>query len=122
MSEHDVAPRLKDCPKCQAAAYLLSPVQDLPVDKAVYGCTACGTSFRADGSLFVSTTEALKDVFSGATGGKSLLEHLQTLSGQKFSPALHAMLTASALEYGVQMWFDGLKQGLLLGAIKSGAK
>lgn len=104
-----------DCPRCKGAAVLLTPLKSVDKRAAVYGCNACGFSFRADGGAFLEDASQLRDVFRGATmANKTLLE---LLKGERLNAATRAMMSAQLLEYGVQMWFDGLKQGLLLGAI-----
>ncbi|MCJ7520848.1 MAG: hypothetical protein MUP21_01275 [Dehalococcoidia bacterium] len=114
------ASQRKACPKCSAVASLLSPTKHVEVTAAVYSCSACAFVFRADGAAYLENTNALRDYFRGASlGNKTLME---SLGGEKVNAATKAVLTAQLLEYGTQMWFDGLKQGLLLGAIQAEKK
>ncbi|NDC22623.1 MAG: hypothetical protein EBZ49_00610 [Proteobacteria bacterium] len=106
-----------DCPQCKSVAINITPLKNHDRSIAVYACQACGFAFKSDGGAFVSDSEKLKDVFRGATLGQKTL--VESLGGENLNAATKALLTARLLEYGTQMWFDGLKQGLLLGAIKS---
>lgn len=104
------------CPQCKGTSRLLSPLKELPEGMAVYACSACSYTHKADGGAYVGDTEQLHDVFQAATLGKQTLD--KTLGGENLNPATKAFLQAQIMEYGVQMWFDGLKQGLLLGAVQ----
>lgn len=106
----------KKCPKCGGSAGLLVPLKAANEEIAVYGCTACGHTFNHEGKAFIDGPSHLRDVFRGATMGQETMAHM--LKGEKFNPATKALLQAQVIEYGLQMWFDGLKQGLLLGAIR----
>jgi predicted nucleic-acid-binding Zn-ribbon protein len=111
-------PKLRECPKCRTPAFLMNPIQAKTKAKiVVYGCKACGFTFTESGEAYVSTTDGLKDVFRGASLGSSTLK--EALQGETLSPASKALFHALILEYGSQMWFDGLKQGLLLGATQN---
>jgi hypothetical protein len=103
------------CPKCQSEAHELTPIQIKAEQMSVFGCPGCGFTFTKDGIAFVRDGEKLRDTFRGAT----LIDITLTgvLSGEKLNPATKAMLNTRLMEYGLQMWFDGLKQGLLMGAI-----
>jgi predicted RNA-binding Zn-ribbon protein involved in translation (DUF1610 family) len=114
------AARTADCPKCKGSAGLIVPLKKVDKRMAVYGCSACGFSFKADGGAFVKDAEQLRDVFRGATLADQTLT--EALGGEKLNPATRAVLTAQLLEYGMQMYFDGLKQGLLLGTIRTEGK
>lgn len=105
---------MKDCPKCQAVAYPLSPVKDAA--PKLFACSACGHAFDASGRAYIDDVAELNDHFRGATLGKKTL--VEMLAGEKLNPATKSLMTAQLLEYGTQMWFDGLKQGLLLGAMQ----
>jgi len=111
------AAKNKDCPKCEGAASLLSPLKLTDESMAVYGCMACGHTFRSDGGAYLDNAAELRDYFRGATLGQKTL--IESLGGEKLNPASKAVLTAMILEYGTQMWFDGLKQGLLLGTVQA---
>jgi len=113
----DHAEKTQVCQKCQGTAVLLTPLKVVDKRVAVYGCQACGFSFTGEGRAFIETTSQLRDVFRGATlTNATLTASMQTA---KLSPAAKALLQAQLLEYGVQMWYDGLKQGLLLGALQT---
>jgi len=84
---------------------------------ATYACKACGLASTIDGGAFVKDAKELKDYFRGGTlGHKTLTE---ALAGEKLNPATKILLQAKIVEYGVQMWFDGLRQGLVMGAVSS---
>jgi transcription elongation factor Elf1 len=105
-----------NCPKCGSAAQNITPVKQNPLKITAYGCPVCGHAFDGSGKPIVSNTKQLADVFKAATESQKTL---QEVFGQtKLDPATRVALTAKLLEYGVQMWFDGLKQGLLLTAIQ----
>ncbi len=106
----------KDCPQCGGVATDITPLKTKDARIAVFGCRACGYAFKENGGAFVENPEQLRDVFRGATLGKQTL--LETMAGEKLNPATQAVLAARLMEYGLQMWMDGLKQGVLLGAIK----
>jgi hypothetical protein len=108
-----------DCPKCKGAAINITPLKNHDRSIAVFACQnrKCGFAFKADGGEFVEDTERLRDIFRGATLSQRALA--ETLGGETMNPATKALLTARLLEYGTQMWFDGLKQGLVLGAAKA---
>jgi hypothetical protein len=119
-SPHEGANQRKICPKCEGVASLLSPVKHVEISAAVYACAACAHVFRADGAEYLEDTKALRDHFRGASLANKTL--IASLGGEKVNAATKAVLTAQLLEYGTQMWFDGLKQGLLLGAIQAEKK
>jgi len=106
---------VKMCPRCRGTAVLVTPTKKL-VDKklVVYHCQACKHTFDHMGNTFVKNTEELKDVFRGATGAQKVLDVV--FKSSKIPPAVKSLFQSQMLEYGVQMWFDGLKQGLLMGA------
>ena len=110
-------PERVNCPKCEAVATNMTPLKNLDRSMAIYGCSACGYAFKADGGEFVENANQLRDVFRGATEGQKTL--LESLNGEKLNPATRNLLTARLIEYGLTMWNDGLKQGILLGTIQS---
>jgi len=106
-----------DCPKCKGVAHLAVPAKIAEQAYPVYGCPACGHAFKENGTAFVDDMSTLKDYFHGATlGNKALTEGLGDM---KLPPAAMVLLQTQIIEYGTSMWFDGLKQGLLLGAINA---
>jgi hypothetical protein len=107
----------RDCPKCQGVGRLTVPEKFAEQAFPVFGCTACGFAFKADGTAFLENTSELRDFFRGATLGNDALT--KGLSGVGLPPAAMALLQTQVLEYGTAMWFDGLKQGILLGAIQA---
>ena len=106
---------MMDCPKCGSVATDITPSKSATSIKA-YGCAACGYAFTGDGRPVVQNNQQLADVFRAATEGQKTL--LDVFSADKLDPATRAVLTTKLLEYGVQMWFDGLKQGILLGTVQ----
>jgi hypothetical protein len=113
----DEAARTADCPKCKGAAGLIVPLKKVDRRMAVYGCSHCGHAFSADGGVYLKDSGELRDIFRGATLVNRTLT--ESILGEKLNPATRAVLTAQLLEYGMQMYFDGLKQGLLLGAVQA---
>ena len=112
----DMANPSAECPQCKGTATLVVPVAKVNRQSAVYGCRACGYTFHADGRVFVDTSQGLHDVFRAATLGKQTL--METMKGEKLNGPTKALFLAQIMEYGVQLYFDGLKQGLLLGAVR----
>lgn len=107
-------PNTKECPRCQGASPLLAPMKITDHRIAVYGCKACGFAFKADGGAYVADTKELKDYFrAGSMANTTLME---AMAGEKLNVATKILLQARLVEYGTQMWFDGLKQGLVMGA------
>jgi len=111
--------RVADCPKCKGVAVDITPLKKKDERIAVYGCQHCGYAFTSDGKAFVKDGEALQDVFRGATEGNKALIDMLMGTGEEVNPATRALLSARMLEYGLTMWYDGLKQGILLGTIQS---
>jgi len=106
------------CPKCGGEAADITPLKVKDARIAVYACYTpkCGYTFKAGGGAFVEGPEQLRDVFRGATLADRALT--ETMAGEKLNPATKALFQARLVEYGLTMWFDGLKQGLLLGAVQ----
>lgn len=113
-ANHGTAAATQTCPRCKGAGRLMLPAR-ATAESAVYGCPACGFAFTATGSQYVDNLKEMKDFFRGATLGQKVVT--EGLKDTELSPAAKALLTAQILEYGTTMWFDGLKQGLLLGAL-----
>lgn len=120
MSEHRV------CPRCNGVAKSVSPVKKpTQAHQIVYGCPACGLCFNHEMKPVLDRPEQLRDIFRGATKGHEtvlgILKAVGSSSGKKTKGNAASMVLAETkmLEYGVQMWFDGLKQGLLLGTIET---
>jgi hypothetical protein len=113
-SQVEIAARTKTCPKCSGTGNLMSPLKEVQTKDAVYHCRACSFVFWHNGNQFIADSKALHDIFRGATLGNAALKEMA--SNSKMNPATEALFTAKIMEYGLQMWFDGLKQGLLLGA------
>lgn len=110
------AARSADCPKCKGLASLIVPLKKVDQALAVYGCSACGFVFESSGKAFLRDVDGLRDVFRGATLAHQTLT--DAFGGSGMNAATRAVLTAQLLEYGMTMYFDGLKQGLLLGTIE----
>ena len=102
------------CPRCEDEAPLMSPLKKTAKRMAVYGCKSCGFSFDADGGAFVANSNELQDIFRAGPQTRRTL--INALLGEKVNPATHAYLSAELTSYGLQFWYDGYKQGLLLGA------
>lgn len=109
---------MRDCPKCKGAAADITPLKKKDQRVSIYACQACGFAFTADGKAFVKDGEALQDVFRGATKGNEALVDMLVGTGEDINPATRALLAARMLEYGVTMWMDGVKQGILLGVMQ----
>lgn len=103
-----------ECPRCKGTAPLMQPMKITDRRNAVYGCKACGFTFKADGGAYVENVKELKDYFHAGT--RAQLTLVEAMAGERLNPATRILLTARLVEYGTQMWFDGLKQGLVLGA------
>lgn len=103
-----------ECPRCKGTAPLLSPMRIMDNRAAVYGCKVCGGAFTADGGAYLENPQQLKDYFRAGTMGNQTL--LEALGGERLNTATKILLQARLVEYGTQMWFDGLKQGLVMGA------
>lgn len=110
-----------DCPKCKGAAVDITPLKKKDTRVAVYACQNCGYAFTADGKAFVKDGEALSDIFRGATQGNQALIDMLAGTGEQMNQATRALLSARMLEYGVTMWMDGVKQGILIG-LKQGSQ
>lgn len=106
--------QVKDCPNCQGAAALITPLKEVDEENAVYGCRACGFAFTASGKAFVQDTDELRDYFQGAELADKTIKG--ALAGEGLSRAAQVLLQAQLVAYGLQMWNDGLKTGLLMGA------
>jgi transcription elongation factor Elf1 len=104
-----------NCPKCGSVATNITPVRG-QTSVQVFGCSVCGHAFDGSGAPIVNNTKQLADVFRAATEGQKTLQ--EVFGVDKMDPATKAVLTTKLLEYGVQMWFDGVKQGILLTTIK----
>jgi hypothetical protein len=104
-----------DCPKCGGALFLAVP-DATAAGQRLYGCKLCFHTCQADGTPFVECDD-LKDVFRAATEGQAVYDKM--LASQHFSPAARAVFQAEIVSYGLQMWQDGFKQGLLMGALKT---
>ena len=113
------------CPRCNGIARLVSPVRNATqVTQVAYGCPACGLAFNNEKKAILDDPTKLRDIFRGATKGhETVLGILKNVGAggekSKGNAAAMALAESKLLEYGVQMWFDGLKQGLLLGTIET---
>lgn len=104
-----------NCSKCGSATTPLAPTHD-SAHKA-FGCMVCGFVSDDTGKPIVKNAKQLSDVFRVATEGDKTLRDVFELN--KMDPATRAAMTARLLEYGNQMWFDGLKQGLFMSAVEA---
>lgn len=111
-----------DCPKCKGASADVTPLKKKDERIAIYACSVCGFAFTADGRAFVKDGEKLQDVFRGATQGNQALVDMLVGTGEDINPATRALLSARMLEYGLTMWMDGVKQGILLGVMQDDYK
>lgn len=112
----------KECPKCNQGATSLSPLKKSNERAVVFLCQnkRCSYTWTVDGGAFVKDTDQLKAVFSAATEARNTLEAV--LFGEKLNPATRALMLAKLTEYGLMMWMDGLKQGLVVGAARDEAR
>lgn len=99
------------CTKCNSETQRIHDVN---------ACMSCGYTFTDDGKSVIQDLKEIADVFRVATEGSKTLKDVFEI--EKMQPAQKAALTAKLVEYGTQMWYDGLKQGLLLGAIQESSK
>lgn len=111
-----------DCPKCKGAAVDITPLKKKDERIAVYGCQKCGYAFTADGKAFVENPEQLQDIFRGATMGNQAVIDMLLGTGEDVNPTTKALLVARMMEYGLQMYFDGVRQGILLGVLQNDFK
>lgn len=103
-----------NCPKCNSVAVNITPIRQQN-KITVFGCQVCGYAFDGSGNPVVSNTKQLADVFRAATEGSKVLQ--EQFKIKDLDPATKAAITANLIEYGVTMWFDGLKQGILLSTV-----
>jgi hypothetical protein len=115
-SEEGLAESLQPCGKCGAPAHLVVPLKVVSKKMAVYGCPACGHTFRYGGAVFLENPDQLRDTFRAATLGQEMF------GDQKMDPSLALMFQARLMEFGTHMFYDGVKQGLLLGALQLSSK
>lgn len=113
---------VKDCPKCQKQALGATPLKTDNPRAVVFMCSngKCGYTFTVDGGAFVQDGAQLRDYFRAMSLGKTTLE--KVLFGEKLNPHTRSLLMAHILEYGVTMWMDGVKTGLLYGAERDAAR
>lgn len=111
----------KDCPQCKAKAVSLSPVKATNERAVVFICTnkKCSHAFKVSGGAFVKDADELTDVFKAGKMANEALDRV--LLGEKVNPSTRALLMANIVEYGMNMWQDGLKTGLVINAIKQEA-
>ena len=104
------------CPKCEVLATGSTPIKTKDARAMVFICPGkkCGYSWTVQGGEFVKDSDDLRDVFKSTTLGQKTLEDV--LFGQTLNPATRALMLARLTEYGLQMWMDGLKTGLVNGA------
>ena len=112
---------MKACTRCQGGLRNISPLKSTN-RVSVYSCVKCGYTFTSEGKAFVADGEALRDVFKGATLGNQAVVDMILGTGEEINAATRALLSARMLEYGLTMWMDGLKQGLLLGVNQDDAR
>lgn len=101
----------KICQKCNGVAADITPLKKKDERIAIYACENCGFAFTADGKAFIKDSESLQQTF--ATPGNQALMDMLIGTGEKLNPATFALLSARMLEYGLTMWMDGYKAGLL---------
>jgi len=100
--------------KCGGETVDINPFgKDDPL-RSIHACQACGLATNSDGSYIIQDTENMNlkkfsDVFHAASGAETII-----YANNFFSKT---MLFAKMVDYGCQMWMDGLKQGLLLGVL-----
>lgn len=106
------------CPQCKGEAVNITPLKEHDRSLAIFCCKkkGCGFTFKADGGAYVKDPNELKDWFSGVIKGNQALTEL--LMGEKLNPATRNLFLARITEYGLQMWNEGFKQGLLVNALQ----
>lgn len=114
IAQRPAADPRKECPKCRGIAPLTVPLKKVPKEIALYSCPACGHAFSESGAAFIDSAEKLRDVFRAVSAGDKALD--EALEGMNLKPAARALLLVLVTEYGLQMWFDGYKTGMLYGA------
>lgn len=111
----------KECPQCKSAGVSISPIKATNDRSVVFVCTSkkCSYTFKASGGAFVKDADALTDIFKLGRDARETLDRV--LLGEKVNPSTKALLIAEIVEYGIGMWQDGLKTGLVISATKQEA-
>lgn len=115
----NVAPRTSSCPKCQGVSFLIAPSHEVPKNIAVYGCKSCGLKSNFEGKAIIASQEDFSNI-SKMT--KLASELVNNNSDENLGFAAKSVLLAEMVSYGMNMWYDGLKQGLLLAAVEESIK
>lgn len=102
---------MKTCPKCNSVAHDVTPLKKKDERIAIYACELCGYAFTSDGKSFIKDAEQLQKTF--ATAGNEGLVDMLMGTKEKVNPATFALLSARMIEYGLTMWMDGYRTGLL---------
>lgn len=107
----------KECPVCGSTAASMSPVKTDNERAVVFVCLnkKCSHTFKVDGGAFVKNEEELKKHFMAGRASDALE---RTLLGERLNPSTRALLMANIIEYGLSMWNDGMKVGLVIGATR----
>lgn len=111
----------KTCPRCESDAVSISPVKATNDRAVVFVCTKkkCSYTFKVSGGAFVEDADDLTDAFKTGRAANDALDKI--LLGEKLNPSTRALLLANIVEYGIGMWQDGLKTGLVINANKQDA-
>jgi len=103
------------CPICGVPATGHTPIKTEDTRAMVFICPSrkCNYAWTVQGGVFVKDADELKDVFRSTALGRQTLEDV--LFGKTLNSATRALMLARLTEYGLQMWMDGLKTGLVNG-------
>ena len=107
------------CARCGGQAYLMRPegLGGVTLPHKIYSCPTCGANTSENGKILLTNIQELKQISTVAAASKKMTEGMPEL--QKLVAAAKSLFEARAAEYGIQMWFDGYKHGLLVNAIAS---
>lgn len=115
MSEKQAkAGQRRECPKCQGVAINVTPLKVHNERAAIFACQTkgCGYAFQFDGEAYLNGPEDLSGWFKGVIGANEGLSEI--LGTKTMNPATRNLILARMVDYGMQMFSDGLKQGLLI--------
>lgn len=104
--------RLGKCPKCGSTSSVITPQVFKEKMPEVWGCRACGYTYDSAGREVITDPKQVADHLRAG-------EHAEKIFGvmKGLPPALRAAVVGLLVEYGSNMWYEGLKQGLLLSTI-----
>jgi len=108
----------KSCPICKGAAYEMQPrgLGKVKIDKPFFACTNCGANFDKSNNILHKNPADIDQISMIATGARKMAESLPEF--ESMGSASQALFQARMAEFGLQVWFDGYKHGLLTNAIQ----